>query len=95
LFTGIATGKVLKYQPWWNALYGAQADVVLNGHVHNYQRFAPLSPTGACHPENGITEYIIGTGGESQVSVKAGVLPHPVAQAKTFGYLRMTLPPTG
>jgi acid phosphatase type 7 len=95
LFTGIGTGKALKYQPWWNALYAAHADVVLNGHVHNYQRFPPLRPTGASDPVNGITEYIVGTGGESQVSVKSGVVPHPVAQAKTFGYLRMTLLPTG
>jgi hypothetical protein len=91
LFTGIGTGKQLTYQPWWNALYAAHADVVLNGHIHNYQRFAPMDPSGNSDPATGITEYIVGTGGEKQVSVKSGVVPKPAFNSKTFGYLRMTL----
>ena len=95
LFTGINTGKNLVYKPWWDALYAAHADVVLNGHIHNYQRFAPLAPDGTADSINGITEYIVGTGGEKQVPVNTTVLPQPVANAKTFGYLRMALLPTG
>lgn len=95
LWTGVATGVSKVYRSWWNLLYAAHADVVLNGHVHNYQRFAPMNPQGNSDPINGITEFIAGTGGEAQVPVKAGVVPYPVAQAKTFGYLRMTLLPTG
>lgn len=83
------------YRSWWNTLYAAHADVVLNGHVHNYQRFAPMNPQGNSDPMHGITEFIAGTGGEAQVPVKAGAVPYPVAQGKTFGYLRMTLLPTG
>jgi acid phosphatase type 7 len=95
LFTGIGTGKVVKYQPWWKALSAVHADVVLNGHVHNYQRFPPLDPSGGLDPLNGITEYIVGTGGEKQVAVKSTATPQPSAWRKTFGYLRMTLLPTG
>jgi hypothetical protein len=90
-FTGGKKGINSSYAAWWNALYAAHADVVLNGHVHNYQRFASLNPSGVADSANGITEYIVGTGGEALVSVAAAALPHPVASAKTFGFLRMTL----
>ena len=90
LFTGLAKGIAKAYRPWWNALYAAHADVVLNGHIHNYQRYAPLSPTGAPDP-TGLTEYVVGTGGEKQVAVAANSVPHPVTNDKTFGYLRMAL----
>jgi hypothetical protein len=93
LFTGSANNAV-GYKPWWNALSAAHADVVLNGHVHNYQRFAPLTPIGDTDSANGITEYIVGTGGEKQAPVNSLAVPYPVAHAKTFGYLRITLQPT-
>jgi hypothetical protein len=95
LLTGGGTGKVLTYQPWWNALYAAGADVVLNGHIHNYQRFSPRDPTGAADPAQGITEYIVGTGGEDLVAPGTGAVPAPDAFLKAFGYLRMTLHSAG
>jgi acid phosphatase type 7 len=95
LFTGTGTGKSLVYQPWWNALYAAGADVVLNGHIHNYQRFSPRDPTGAVDAVQGITEYVAGTGGEDLVGRGASATPQPDSFLETFGYLRMTLHPTG
>jgi acid phosphatase type 7 len=85
-------GKVAisAFKPWWDALYAAHADVVLNGHVHNYQRFAALSPTGA-RTAAGITEYIVGTGGETLHTQTSSALVYK----KTFGYLRMTLHSSG
>jgi hypothetical protein len=91
LFTGQGTGMNKKYTPWWNSLYSAHADVVLNGHVHNYQRFAPAKPSGGSDAQNGITEYVVGTGGENLTSLKSSARPQPVTYKKTFGYLRMTL----
>ncbi len=95
LWTGNGTGRLLDYKSWWEALYAAGADVVLNGHVHNYQRYAPRNPSGAVDTRNGITEYIVGTGGESLVPLKTSVTPQPVIAKRTFGYLRMTLHPNG
>jgi hypothetical protein len=48
-------------QPIWQALYDAGADVVLSGHEHNYERFAPQSPTGAPDAARGIQEFVVGT----------------------------------
>ncbi len=95
LWTGAGTGKAATYTPWWNALSAAHADIVFNGHVHNYQRFGALNAVGALDPINGITEYIVGTGGESLQSLSTAALPQPLAYRKTFGYLRITLHPAG
>ena len=49
--------------PFWDALYQAGADVVLNGHDHDYERFAPQNPSGQADPTQGISEFVVGTGG--------------------------------
>ena len=59
------------YAAWWNLLYASHADLVLNGHIHTYARFALLNPSGATDP-NGIREVIVGTGGESLQAASAG-----------------------
>jgi hypothetical protein len=83
------------YRTWWKVLYAAHADVVLNGHVHDYQRYPPLDPSGVSDPTNGVTEYIVGTGGENFMSFVPTVTPAPVTHVQRFGYLRMTLDPNG
>jgi hypothetical protein len=93
-YTGANTGKNANYQAWWDALYAAGADVVLNGHVHVYERFPPLDPSGAADPAHGITEYIVGTGGEDLVG-KGAASPQPDAFIEAFGYMRMTLHAAG
>src|SRR5436305_1119118 len=58
-----AMGDNSNYSVWWTDLYNAHADLVLHGHDHTYQRFVPMNPSGAAD-SNGITEMIVGTGGE-------------------------------
>ena len=73
--------------PFWEALYAAGADVVVNGHDHDYERFAPQDPSGREDRERGIREFVVGTGGaelrdfddvrrnsELRAAVTAGVL---------------------
>ena len=50
--------------PFWNALYAAHADVVLNGHDHMYERFAQQNSSQVA-TSAGIREFVVGTGGES------------------------------
>jgi hypothetical protein len=94
LFTGSTTVKGTQYRSWWYALYAAHADLILNGHLHNYQRYQPLRPGGTVDWQNGITEYVVGTGGEGLLSVSPHAVPHPAVWYKSFGYLRLTLHPT-
>ena len=41
-----STATTPRSRPFWNALYEAGADVIVNGHDHDYERFAPQTPTG-------------------------------------------------
>ena len=63
--SGSAHGNDLAMKPLWDALYEANADVVVNGHDHDYERFAPQTPDGAPDPGRGIREFVVGTGGKS------------------------------
>ncbi len=75
---------------WWTLLYNKGADLVLNGHIHNYQRFAKLDPSG--QPSNkGVREVIVGTGGGSLAGFSSTANPQPQVKFKQFGYLRLVL----
>ena len=50
--------------PFWDRLYAAGADVVLIGHEHTYERFAPQTPAAVASP-TGIRQFIVGTGGRA------------------------------
>lgn len=93
LYQGLANDYVATYKPWWDALLAAHVDVVLNGHIHNYQRYAPMDSTKHANVD-GVTEYVIGTGGEAQVAMKSNGVK-PAAWLKMFGYMRMTLAASG
>ena len=91
LFSSGNHGNSSRVQPFWNSLYEYGADVVLNGHDHTYERFAPQSPSGKAEPNRGIREFVVGTGG-------AGLYPFPSIQPNsevrnntTFGVLKLTL----
>ena len=49
--------------PLFQALYNANADVVLGGHAHDYERFAPQNPSGQLDTARGIRQFVVGTGG--------------------------------
>jgi acid phosphatase type 7 len=75
----------------WRDLYAAHADLMLAGHEHSYERFAPQDPDGGSDAENGIREIVVGTGGRSH-SPLGEPLPNSEARnADTFGVLKVTL----
>jgi acid phosphatase type 7 len=79
--------------PLWQALYDYNADLILSGHDHLYERFAPQTPTGEPDPARGMREFVVGTGGRSHYSF--GV-PKPNSEARNsdaFGVLKLTLHP--
>ena len=61
--SGSAHGNDLTVKPLFQALYDANADVVVTGHDHDYERFAPQTPDGSADPARGIREFVVGTGG--------------------------------
>lgn len=77
--------------PFWNLLYAGGADLIVNGHDHDYERFAPQDPNGLADPKSGIREIVVGTGGAA-LRPFAGRQPNSeVRNATTHGVLRLTL----
>jgi acid phosphatase type 7 len=93
LFSSEHEGDEDRMVPTWEALYAANVDVVMNGHAHNYERFAPQDPTGAADAEQGIREFVVGTGGGSLRPFEANKPNSEVRNHDTFGVLRLTLRP--
>jgi acid phosphatase type 7 len=88
-------GNDLAMKPLWRALYDANAELVLNGHDHDYERFAPQTPDGAADAERGIREFVVGTGGKNHRPFGA---PQPNSEARNadaYGVLKLTLHANG
>jgi hypothetical protein len=80
--------------PLVQALYDYRADLVLAGHAHTYERFAPQNPSGQLDTSRGLTEIISGTGGKSEFAFSGVLMPNSMAHADTLGVLRLALHPT-
>jgi hypothetical protein len=65
--------------------------VVLNVHDHDYERFAPQTPSAAADPAHGIREFVVGTGGEELAPLGKLAKNSQVFLSKSFGALRLTL----
>lgn len=88
-------GDFTSMQPIWQALYDYGAALVLNGHDHDYERFAPQDPAGNPDPAHGIREIVVGTGGKNHTHLKVLQPNSEVFNDNTFGVLKLTLHPKG
>jgi hypothetical protein len=84
-------GNDLDLKPFFQALYDAKADLVLNGHDHDYERFAPQDPEGRADPARGIREFVVGTGGKNHRPFGPPLGTSEVRNADSFGVLKLTL----
>jgi len=89
-WSGSSTATAALYQD----LYDANADLVLVGHDHNYERFASQDPKGTADTARGIRQFVVGTGGEDFDSLVALKPNSEVRNFDTFGVLRLTLHPS-
>jgi 3',5'-cyclic AMP phosphodiesterase CpdA len=79
----------------WDALYEAGADLVLNGHEHSYERFAPQDPQGRPDDARGIMELIVGTGGAALRGFHDPVANSQVRAAVSHGIVELRLDRAG
>jgi acid phosphatase type 7 len=91
LYSSTASTVTSAMKPFWQILYNAGADLVINGHAHNYERFAPQDPSGNLDPAKGLREFVVGTGGESLQAFTAVAPNSEVRNSSTFGVLKLTL----
>lgn len=92
--SGVAHGSDHTMQPLWLALYDYGADVVLNGHEHNYERFALQAPNGQADSVRGIRQFVVGSGGASHYIFGFPIANSEVRNSDTYGVLKLTLHPT-
>jgi hypothetical protein len=90
LFSSGEHGNLSVMQDVWKILYANGADVVISGHDHDYERFAPQDPNGKA-AANGIREFVVGTGGRSQRGFKTIRPNSEVRNSSTFGVIKLTL----
>jgi hypothetical protein len=89
-------GSSTASQALYQALYDFNADLVLVGHDHDYERFAPQTATGVANSARGIRQIVVGTGGRSHYPFPGAFVANSEAHnADTFGLLKLTLTATG
>ncbi len=89
-FTSGEHGNDTAYAAFWQALYDAHAEVVLNGHDHDYERFGRQDPNGVADL-NGIREFVVGTGGAGQRAFGTIQANSRVRNTGALGVLKLTL----
>ena len=89
--SGFEHGNDTSVQDLWQALYDYNADLILSGHDHDYERFAPQTPTGVADASRGIREFVVGTGGRSHYSLGTLKANSQVFDATSYGVLKLTL----
>ena len=95
LYSSGQHGNSTSVRPFWEALYKANADVVLSGHEHDYERFAPQNPYGAFDSARGIREFVVGTGG-TYLRPFGTIKPNSQSRnASAHGVLKLTLNSSG
>ena len=93
-FSSASHGDITWMDDLWKILAAGGVDVVLAGHDHVYERFAPLDAAGRPDADHGIRSFIVGTGGKSHYKFDKAL--HPASEAHnadTFGVLKLTLHP--
>jgi hypothetical protein len=90
-FSSGSHGNSTAPAPLWQALEEAGADVVLVGHDHNYQRFAPQTAAGVRDDARGIREFVVGTGGRGLYDFATPIANTEAFSTDTHGVLKLTL----
>lgn len=79
-------------RPLWDALFDGGVDLVLNGHKHGYERFAPQRPDGTRDPARGIRQIVVATGGSPEFFAYGTPRPNSEVRAtRLTGVLKLTL----
>jgi hypothetical protein len=93
-FSSGRQGSDAAYDAFWRNLYEGGAELVLNGHVPSYERFARQSPDAALDVRRGLRQFVVGTGSVDPTAFKGRPLPRSVVRnAEVPGVLQLVLRP--
>ena len=82
-------------KPWVDALYAANADVILQASNHDYQRFANQDPNRNPDPARGLRAFVVGTGGIGLYAFSGSAPNVEASNDTTYGALKMVLKSSG
>jgi hypothetical protein len=78
-------------RPFFDALYTAGVEMVLSGHEHIYERFAPQKADGTADPGRGVRQFVVGTGGHALNPIGTPLPNSEFRYNASWGVLRLTL----
>ncbi|WP_412742443.1 metallophosphoesterase family protein [Krasilnikovia sp. MM14-A1004] len=91
LFTSVARHPpATATRPLVRTLRAAGVELLLTGHNHTYERFAPQDADGRSDPD-GIRAFVVGTGGAPLHTFGRRAAHSQVRNDRTYGVLRLTL----
>jgi hypothetical protein len=89
--SGSSHGSSTQSADVFQALYNAGAEIVIVGHDHEYERFAPQTPNAVADPARGLREFVVGTGGAGLYSFGTPLPNSEVRDNTSHGVLKLTL----
>lgn len=89
--SGASHGPNTSVSPLYKALYDFNAEVIVTGHNHNYERFAPMNSTGGLDNTRGIRQFVAGMGGTGLGGFGTIQPNSQVRNSSTWGVLKLTL----
>ena len=92
LYTSGQVPPTAAVRPLFHELWRAKAEVVLNGHQHNYERFDPQD-ADSNYRKKGVRQFVVGTGGAQLEGFTSVVKNSRVRYVEGWGALEMTLSP--
>jgi len=92
--SGSNHGDAMNMQAIWQLLYDAGAELVINGHEHQYERFSEMDASGSAVSQ-GLREIVVGTGGAALYPFGTPKSASQVRNNTTYGVLKLTLRSTG
>lgn len=90
-FSSSKHGNDTSVQAFWDVLYAAGAELVVVGHDHTYERFAPQTPQGVADAARGIRQFVVGTGGAGHYAIGKVRANSEVRSTGAFGVIRFEL----
>jgi acid phosphatase type 7 len=93
--SGQIHGRSLEMQALWQALYDNNAEVVVSGHEHQYERFAPQNANSGLDNARGIRQFVVGTGGAILYAGATPIANSEVRNGNTNGVIKFTLNANG